>query len=131
MLIKESKLRQIIKAVIRESMGAAGMPPGGGMKLKIDFDRVYLSSLLNDAYYSWLNEVFEEYINEDPIQNKSAYADLFYHLFNENCCGDISVIDLETGEDLSEELYGKLTAEQLNKLFDEIVEFYKSGSWKV
>ena len=34
-------------------------------KIDITFDRVYLSSLLNDSEYSWLNEVFEEYINED------------------------------------------------------------------
>ena len=94
------------------------------MELKIDFDRVFLSSLLNDSEYSWLNEVFEEYINED------LYDDLYYHLFTENCCGDITVMNLETGEDLSEELHGELTAEQLNKLFDEIVEYYKSGSWK-
>jgi heat shock protein HspQ len=94
------------------------------MELKIDFDKVYLSSLLNDSEYSWLNEVFEEYINED------LYDDLYYHLFTENCCGDITVMNLETGEDLSEELYGELTAEQLNKLFDDIVEFYKSNSWK-
>ena len=94
------------------------------MELKIDFDKVYLSSLLNDSEYSWLNEVFEEYINED------LYDDLYYHLFTEDCCGEISVIDLETDEDLSEELHGELTAEQLNKLFDEIVEYYKSGSWK-
>ena len=100
------------------------------MELKIDFDRVFLSSLLNDTYYSWLNEVFEEYINEDSIQNESVYSDLYYHLFTEDCCGEISVIDLETDEDLSEELHGELTAEQLNKLFDEIVEYYKSGSWK-
>ena len=100
------------------------------MELKIDFDRVFLSSLLNDSEYSWLNEVFEEYINEDPIQNESVYADLYYHLFTEDCCGEISVIDLETDEDLSEELHGELTAEQLNKLFDEIVEYYKSGSLK-
>jgi len=99
-------------------------------KIDITFDRIFLSSLLNDSEYSWLNEVFEEYINEDPIQNESAYGDLYYHLFTEDCCGDISVINIETGEDLSEELHGQLNSQQLNELFDEIVAFYKSGSWK-
>ena len=44
-----------------------------------------------------------------------------------------SVIDIETGEDFSEdsEDLDLDWSEILSKLFMEIVEYYKSGSWKV
>jgi hypothetical protein len=99
---------------------------------KIDFEHKALAYHLNTEEYSWLNNAFDDYINLGET-DEEYYNELYYFLFTENVCGDISVIDIETGEDFSEdsEDLDLDWSEILSKLFMEIVEFYKSGSWKV
>ena len=63
---------------------------------KIDFEHKALAYHLNTEEYSWLNNAFDDYINLGET-DEEYYNELYYFLFTENVCGDISVIDIETG----------------------------------
>ena len=72
MLIKESKLRQIIKSVIRESIG--GMPPGGmGMDPKIQAMNLLKGELLNMSGGK-IDMHVEQTIDSDGIEDDESYV---------------------------------------------------------
>ena len=79
MLIKESKLRQIIKSVIRESMGATGMPPGGGMDPKIEAMNLLKNQLMqmSDGQLDlFVDQKVEEHIENDQPYVYGNFEDL-------------------------------------------------------
>jgi hypothetical protein len=96
---------------------------------KIDFEHDALAYHLNTEEYSWLNITFDNYINLGET-DEEYYNELYYFLFTENVCGDISVVDIETGEDFSDDENLDWSG-ILSELFMEIVKYYKSGIWKV
>jgi hypothetical protein len=79
MLIKESKLRQIIKSVIRESMGAAGMPPGGGMDPKIQAMNLLKNQLMQMSggkLDMFVDQKVLEHIEDDQPYVYGSFEDL-------------------------------------------------------
>lgn len=88
------------------------------MAIKLDFNRESLNKVLANPRTVWLNDAFEDYI----CGKEDAYSELYYFLFSENCV-DVTATD-ENGEPYDD---ADVDDSSLwNKLFDEIVEYYKT-----
>lgn len=88
------------------------------MAIKLDFNRESLNKALANPRTLWLKDAFDNYISI----KEGAYSELYYLLFTENCV-DVTATD-ENGETYDD---ADVDDSSLwNKLFDEIVEYYKT-----
>jgi hypothetical protein len=107
MLIKESKLRQIIKSVIRESMAVASMPPsGGGIDPKIQAMNLLknrLKQMSGGKIDMYVEQTVEEHIEDDRPCVYGSFKDMgganFYSVY---MCDDEFRIALDASDEIDQ-----------------------------